>query len=100
MTAALLAAVPQADAQHIRGRLLDLETDAPVVAGVLTLLDGDSSVVARAESDTAGYWRLTAPRPGTYYVAARDFLGTLTVAQSVVSVPARLVLSEVADSDR
>jgi hypothetical protein len=38
--------------------------------------------------------------PGTYYVAARDFLGTVTVAQSVVSVPARLVLSEVADTER
>jgi hypothetical protein len=38
--------------------------------------------------------------PGTYYVSARDFLGTVGVAQSVVSVPARLVLSEIADSER
>jgi hypothetical protein len=38
--------------------------------------------------------------PGTYYVSARDFLGTVTVAQNVVSVPARLVLSEVADLER
>jgi hypothetical protein len=38
--------------------------------------------------------------PGTYHVAARDFLGTVTVAQNVVSVPARLVLSELADAER
>jgi hypothetical protein len=37
---------------------------------------------------------------GTYYAAARDFLGTVTLSQSVVSVPARLVLSPVADAER
>jgi hypothetical protein len=38
--------------------------------------------------------------PGTYQVASRDFLGTAAVSQNVVSVPARLVLSELADAER
>jgi hypothetical protein len=38
--------------------------------------------------------------PGTYFVAAREFLGTVTLAQSALSVPGRVVLSEVADAER
>lgn len=66
-----LAATGSAHAQPIRGRLLDLETNRPIVAGVLTLLAADSSVVTTAVSDGDGYWRLEAPRPGSYYIAAR-----------------------------
>lgn len=73
VAAALLlhSAVRNADAQQIRGRLLDLETNRPIASGVLTLLAADSSVVMTAASDVDGHWRLEAPRPGTYYVAAR-----------------------------
>ncbi len=35
--------------------------------------------------------------PGTYSVQARDFLGSVNVAPSMISVPARVVLSDVAD---
>lgn len=59
-----------ASAQGIGGRLLDLQTDAPIPGGVLTLLAADSSVVATVVSDNDGNWLLQAPRAGTYHVAA------------------------------
>ena len=73
VVAALLlhAAAGGAHAQHVRGRLLDRETNRPIAAGVLTLRAADSSVVMTAQSDADGHWRLEAPRPGTYTVAAR-----------------------------
>lgn len=71
-TALLLhAAMGSADAQQIRGRLLDLETNRPIASAVVSLLAADSMVVTTATSDAEGYWRLDAPRPGSYHVAAR-----------------------------
>ena len=67
----LHVAMSSADAQQIRGRLLDLETSRPIAAGVLTLFAADSSIVMTAVSDAGGHWRLDAPRPGVYYVGAR-----------------------------
>ncbi|MGH7678314.1 MAG: carboxypeptidase regulatory-like domain-containing protein [Gemmatimonadaceae bacterium] len=72
--AAVLAGLlgPQvASAQQVRGRLLDLENDRPIPSGLLTLLAADGSMVVAAVSDADGNWRLKAPGPGTYYVAAR-----------------------------
>lgn len=73
LTAALLllAAIPSASAQHIRGRVLDVGSNRPIPAVVLTLHAGDSSVVASSVSDAGGAWRLNAPRPGDYYITAR-----------------------------
>lgn len=72
MAALLLpAATRSASAQHIRGRLLDLETNRPIPAGVLTLHSADSSIVVTAVSDADGHLRLNAPRAGSYYIAAR-----------------------------
>jgi hypothetical protein len=73
LAAALLlsAAMRSASAQIIRGQLVDLETNRPIAAGVLMLHSGDSSLAVVAVSDANGNWRLKAPRPGAYYVAAR-----------------------------
>lgn len=60
-----------ASAQYIRGRLLDVATNRPIPAGVLTLHGADSTVVVAVMSDADGNWRLNAPRPGLYYIAAR-----------------------------
>ena len=57
--------------QHMRGRLLDVDSNEPVAAGSLELLAEDSSIVARTMSDAEGNWRLDVPRPGRYYVVAR-----------------------------
>lgn len=65
-----LAASSSVSAQHIRGQLLDLQTDDPIPSGFLTLLAADSSIVAKTVSDAGGYWRLEVPEPGLYYVAA------------------------------
>lgn len=72
LAAALLlpAAAPAANAQQLRGRLLDLETDNPIAAGLLTLLDADSSVVATAVSNASGEWQISLTGAGVYYVAA------------------------------
>jgi hypothetical protein len=63
---------------------------------VYLLIDGVPVLRAAARSEDYSLPLL----PGSYQVAARDFLGTVTVTQSVVSAPARLVLSEVADAER
>lgn len=72
VTALLLPAAAQlAGAQQIRGRLLDAATASPIPGGAIRLHAADSSVVASAESDAGGYWLLTVPRAGTYYISAR-----------------------------
>ena len=58
------------NAQHVRGQLLDLETNGAIASGLLTLLSEDSSAVTTAVSDADGYWRLDVPRPGIYYIVA------------------------------
>ena len=73
LVAALLsaAAIQSASAQHIRGRLLDVQTNRPIPGGVLTLHATDSSLMVATVSDADGHWRLKAPRPGVYFLAAR-----------------------------
>lgn len=67
----LLVVPPAVHAQHIRGRLLDLDSNEPVVAGLLTLVDTDGSAVITAVTDNEGYWILQAPAPGVYFVRAK-----------------------------
>lgn len=67
----LLAATPDASAQQVRGQLLDFETRNPIPAGIVILYTAGSSFVTRAVSDAEGRWKLDAPRPGAYYIAAR-----------------------------
>ncbi|MGH7465426.1 MAG: carboxypeptidase regulatory-like domain-containing protein, partial [Longimicrobiales bacterium] len=69
----MIAGTDAASAQHVRGRLIDLETDDPIPSGFLTLLSADSSVIAATVSDASGRWQLDVPGPGLYYVAAERF---------------------------
>lgn len=59
-----------ASAQRLSGRLLDVETDEPIIAGLVTLLQGSVRVVT-AVTDDEGYWFLEVPGPGSYYVEAK-----------------------------
>lgn len=70
---AFLSAVgaARANAQRVHGRLLDLDSDQPLAGGIVTLLSMDRVPVATAVSGANGEWRLQAPEPGSYYVAAR-----------------------------
>lgn len=70
-------------AQHVRGRLIDLETNQPIVGGVLTLLTTDSAVVATAVSDSAGRWLLPVPDPGVYHVAAERIGYAAMISEAV-----------------
>jgi hypothetical protein len=65
-----LAAPRDVSAQHIRGRLLDLETNRPIAAGFLTLLTAEQNPITAVLSDANGNWRLEVPRAGIYYIAA------------------------------
>lgn len=58
-------------AQQLRGHLLDLETDEPITAGVLTLLTEDGTRVATTLTGEDGTWVLVAPGPGVYLVEAK-----------------------------
>lgn len=60
-----------AQAQRLRGRLLDLQTDAPIPDGILTLLTQDGARVATSVTDDSGAWVLVAPDSGTYLVEAK-----------------------------
>jgi len=67
----VLAGARPASAQHLRGRLLDLASNEPIVAGLVTLMGADGTTLSTAVSDGEGAWMLALPGPGSYYVAAR-----------------------------
>lgn len=66
-----LAGGHPAGAQHLHGRLLDLDSNEPLAAGLLTLLAADGTSLITAVTDRDGYWHLEVPGPGSYYVAAK-----------------------------
>jgi hypothetical protein len=65
-----VGALPAA-AQSLRGRLLDVESNQPVAAGLLTLLTPDSVSITTAVTDADGFWNLAVPGAGTYFVEAK-----------------------------
>ena len=67
----VLAGLRSAGAQQLRGRLLDLQSDAPIPVGVVTLIDAQGATIAASVTDSLGNWRLVAPGPGSYFVAGR-----------------------------
>ena len=60
-------------AQRLSGRLLDLSTNDPLTAGVLTLQTVDGIPVRTAFTDDEGGWTLEVPGPGLYYLEASRF---------------------------
>jgi len=60
-----------AAAQRLHGRLIDLVSNEPIPAGILTLLTEDGDPMATVVTDEEGYWVLNAPTPGHYYVEAK-----------------------------
>ncbi|HEY3220197.1 MAG TPA: TonB-dependent receptor [Gemmatimonadales bacterium] len=67
----VLAVARPAVAQRLRGRLLDVESGEPLVAGFVTLLALDGTTLVTAVSDREGQWLVEMPAPGSYYVAAK-----------------------------
>lgn len=68
---ALLGTAAEASAQRLQGRLLDVETEQPLYAGLITLLTSNGREIGTAVTDAAGQWSLAVPGPGAYYVSAR-----------------------------
>jgi len=60
---ALTLAPGAVDAQVVRGRLIDLNTDQPIPRAYVALMDEQYRFVASTVSDSAGEFRLAAPRP-------------------------------------
>lgn len=67
----MLAGAPPASTQRLRGRLLDVESGEPLVAGFVSLLSLAGTTLVTAVSDREGHWLLEMPAPGTYYVSAK-----------------------------
>jgi hypothetical protein len=65
-----LALARPANAQHVRGRLIDLATGDPIPVGLLSLLSPDSVTITKVVTDAAGNWRLDVPRAGMYRIGA------------------------------
>jgi hypothetical protein len=65
VVAAACAAVPGADAQTVRGIVVDL-TQTPVPGVVVQLMSANQGLAARALTNERGEFRLAAPAPGSY----------------------------------
>ncbi|HJR42376.1 MAG TPA: carboxypeptidase-like regulatory domain-containing protein [Gemmatimonadaceae bacterium] len=61
-----VALPPVADAQVVRGRVLEQTTATPVSGAVVTLLDGEARRVASTLSSDEGRFAVTAPASGEY----------------------------------
>jgi hypothetical protein len=66
--AALLMTPTLAEGQSVRGAVLDKGTGGPVSGIVVALLDSAGSVMHRDLTDSAGRYRLRAPRSGVYRI--------------------------------
>ncbi|MGH7529331.1 MAG: carboxypeptidase regulatory-like domain-containing protein [Gemmatimonadales bacterium] len=64
-------AADAARAQRLQGRLLDLDTDQPLPAGLVTLVAFDGRHLLTAVTDGGGHWAFDVPGPGVYYVSAK-----------------------------
>ena len=72
LLAVLLALIgAPAHGQRLQGQLLDLETNEPLIGGLITLLSPDGRDLVTAVTDAEGKWVIEIPGPGTYQVSAR-----------------------------
>src|SRR5262245_47324203 len=58
-------------AQTVRGKLTDSISTAPLTGAFLTLVDAQGAERARAITNNAGEFTLTAPTPGTYRIRSK-----------------------------
>ena len=84
--ASALLVAGQATAQSLVGRALDEQTNAGLPAADVSLIDRSGAVRARAITDSAGWFRITAPAPGQYAVQAAT-LGYATSTSTNLQLP-------------
>lgn len=75
-------------AQIISGTLMEDESRVPLGGGSVALLDRDSTVVARVQTDSAGAFLFTLPRGGSYRLGAEQ-LGYRAAISPVLTIGAR-----------
>lgn len=79
--------------QSIRGRVTEENTTTPLSAVAVSLLDHERVRVAHTRTNEEGYYELTTPRPGTYWLRFRlpgfevTNVGPIAVAEDKVVVP-------------
>jgi hypothetical protein len=72
-TLAVLAVCrPDAQAQTVQGRVLQLPQETPIPGALVVLVDTSGHDVSRAASSASGGFTLAAPAPGRYVVAVRQ----------------------------
>jgi hypothetical protein len=76
----LLSQTPAA-AQSIRARVVDDATRQPIAGATVTMLSGES-VLTRVSSDANGFFRIRAPRAGTFAISV-EMLGYATERREV-----------------
>jgi len=59
-------------AQTLAGRLLDASAGTPIALGRVSLADLDGDPVVFTVADTEGFFSLTAPGPGDFWVSAQS----------------------------
>lgn len=75
------------EAQVVRGFLLDAVSDAPISAGIVSLLDSDGQRVVSASADGRGVFVLRAPSPGEYRLMG-ERIGYAAATSSPIPIPA------------
>lgn len=68
---AVTTGIEDAGAQRLHGRLLDLISNAPLEAGVLTLRLAGGGPVGTVFTEKDGGWSFQVPRPGVYFLEAQ-----------------------------
>ncbi len=87
--------VVEEGAQGVQGVLVEPGTGAPIRSAEITLRDASGGTALSATTDGRGFFRLQAPAPGRYVLAAQA-LGYASVENQVVVVPAgRLAVLEI-----
>ena len=71
--ALLTASAPPAEAQLLRGRVLDGSTGFPLPLSSVWLLDADRDQIELAMADSLGRYFLTVPDSGRYFLVAERF---------------------------
>ena len=71
--ALLASGAAHAEAQQLRGRVLDSSNGQPVQMAAVWLLDRDRETVVMAMADSVGRYALTVPDSGEYFIAAERF---------------------------
>lgn len=66
----LLAAVPDAAAQTIRGRLLEFQSDAPIALGRVVMVSVAGDSVSASLTDDGGFFEVSAEEGGSYLLEA------------------------------